>query len=113
VRISDPTILKWFCKFVQGRVLKSVIKVSPAFFELSDDAAQNHFRFSVTKAVRFRDKIYLGIKCVFLVSPQLLFETFFSPMNAWRITLEIRAEMHVNFHVKCPLLSDFNQNWIT
>jgi hypothetical protein len=49
---------------------------------------------------------------MFHVSPQLLAETFFTPINSWRVTPKMRPENHLCLHMKFPLLSDFRLNLI-
>jgi hypothetical protein len=46
----------------------------------------------------------LSIKFVFHFSLKLLWETFFVPLNIYRITLEVRTEMLVGLYVYCSLL---------
>jgi hypothetical protein len=42
---------------------------------------------------------------------QILLQTFFSPMNIQRVTLEVPTETRVVVHMKSPvLLTDFDQN---
>jgi hypothetical protein len=49
------------------------------------------------------------MKYVLRYSLQLLLEIYFTYINKW-VTFEMGAEMHVDLHVKCPLLlSDLNQ----
>jgi hypothetical protein len=48
------------------------------------------------------------------ISLQRLFETYAPAVNSrtYRVTQEMRAEMHVGLYAKCPLLLSYiNQNW--
>jgi hypothetical protein len=49
-------------------------------------------------------KYALDRKCVFYLSLQLLFETFFAAINIEIVTLEMCAEMNVRLRVKFSLL---------
>jgi hypothetical protein len=45
----------------------------------------------------------LGMKWVLHFSLQLPFETSLTPINMWRVTLQIHAEMRVDLHAPEPL----------
>lgn len=67
--------------------------------------------FSCLDKRKTQQKIVLCMKCVFQLPFQHSFEIRFAMRRIHRVTLYIRAEMHVGPHVQYPLLlSDFNKN---
>jgi hypothetical protein len=96
---------------VTFRSLCTISSSGPAVLELLADTAQKSFVFNYLENRKTYGKSLLGIKCVLIFSPQLLFETSFVLISIQLVTLEMRTETHVSLHVKCLLsLSDFNQN---
>jgi hypothetical protein len=59
----------------------------------------NYLKDSITS-----EKSVLHVRCVFHVSLQPVFNTFFFAMNIWRVTLEMCIETNTGLHGKCPLL---------
>jgi hypothetical protein len=42
---------------------------------------------------------------------QLLFQAYFAPISIWRVTLYVRAEMHIDYPVECTVfVLDFNHS---
>lgn len=77
-----------------------LVKIVAVLLELRSDTARNFNLFSYLENCRTWRKSILDIKCVLQVPVQLLFETYFAPMNIYRVMLEMPVETHYIFFWK-------------